>query len=128
MFDIILDTNIVIYLSNKEEKYLRFLDQNKDMNFAVSVITFMEILVWAKNDFEHNYLLKLMNNFEILTMTKEIALISCEFLKQRTKKSLKDPKLPDIIIASTALFYNKTLVTNNPKDFKSFKELKLIIP
>jgi len=37
-------------------------------------------------------------------------------------------KLPDAIIAATALIYNLTLITRNAKDFKNIDGLKIVNP
>lgn len=37
-------------------------------------------------------------------------------------------KLPDAIIAATAMVYNLVLISRNPKDFENIKGLKLINP
>jgi hypothetical protein len=37
-------------------------------------------------------------------------------------------KLPDAIIAATAIYYNSSLLTLNTRDLKKIKELKIISP
>jgi predicted nucleic acid-binding protein len=37
-------------------------------------------------------------------------------------------KLPDAIIAATAIYYNSPLLTFNVRDFKKIKEFKMISP
>ena len=37
-------------------------------------------------------------------------------------------KLPDTMIAATALYYSLILVTNNTKDFKNLKDIEIINP
>jgi len=43
-------------------------------------------------------------------------------------RKIKKIKLPDAIIAATAMVYNLTLVTHNMDDFKSIQGLKIINP
>lgn len=59
---------------------------------------------------------------EVVEMNKAI-IDAC--IELRKKKRIK---LPDAIIAATAVVLNYTLVTNNNKDFEGIKALEIINP
>ena len=63
-----------------------------------------------------------LESFERIFLTKEI-----EKQTILIRKSYKI-KLPDAIIAATAMVYNLTLVTHNVDDFKKIQGLKTLHP
>lgn len=87
------------------------------------MITEIELLCWktpTQKDIEvlHNFI----NDALVFELEKEIKLKTAEIRK--THKS----KLPDAVIAATALVYDLILLTRNVSDFKNIDELKLINP
>ena len=87
------------------------------------MITEIELLCWktpTQKDIEvlHNFI----NYALVFELEKEIKLKTAEIRK--THKS----KLPDAVIAATALVYDLILLTRNVSDFKNIDELKLINP
>ena len=71
---------------------------------------------------------KLHEEFVIIDVGYNIAEQTATTLRQRKKKGGRDPWLIDAIIAHTALEQRCPLITNNPKDFKAFADLTLIVP
>jgi len=65
---------------------------------------------------------KLLANSNIFPLNDEVV---DKTIKVRKKYKLK---LPDAIIAATALVNNLTLITHNKKDFQKVKNLKVIDP
>ncbi len=129
MIDAILDTNILIYLSKKSSPYLRFFKEElKGKQIGISVVSFVEFLIGAETKLEQAILRESLSSFEIFPLTTEIGFQCAMTLSKREKPSFKNPKIADIIIAQTALFHGVPLVTNNAKDFRSFRGLKLIVP
>lgn len=67
-----------------------------------------------------------MNEFinlsSIIGINKNIMDVTIE-LRKNTKI-----KLPDCIIASTAIIYDRTLITSNYKDFEKIKDVKTFYP
>lgn len=109
----IIDTNILIYLS----KYL--LDPQKILkeNPSISIITKIEVLGFNfKNVEEHQLLLGICNDLNIIALTNEIADSAIEIRKKYRIK------LPDAIIYATALVNNTSLITNDIDDFKLLNE------
>ena len=125
--DILLDTNILIYLSKGEEKYIQFIETLKEKKLAISIFTYMELLVGNKNNEDFLSLSKSLKSFNIIDFNKDIANIAINYLQIREKESLRDPKFINILIPSTAILYSLPLMTNNPKNFSFFRNLNLII-
>ena len=117
----LIDTNIVIdYLGNKlNTAGLKFMNEVIDAVPVVSVITKIEVLGFNAPDEHYN---TLYNFITILDLNENVVIASIEIRKQYKTK------LPDAIIAATALVYELILVTRNISDFKNIDGLRLIDP
>jgi len=115
----LLDSNIIIYIS-KQELPLTFIEQFDEI--YISVISYMEILGYAfQEKAEENYLKELLSVFMVLYIGPEISEITIGIRKENKIK------LPDAIIAATAISENLHLITRNTSDFKHI-DIKLINP
>ena len=120
----LIDTNAVIdYLGRKlPEKGMNFISAVMDKMPQVSVVTKIEVLGFNAPEEYYQLLISFMNDVNVLDLTSKVVDISIELRKKyRTK-------LPDAIIAATALAYNYTLITNDEKDFYHIENLKIINP
>ncbi|OJW69764.1 MAG: hypothetical protein BGO68_05720 [Candidatus Amoebophilus sp. 36-38] len=120
------DTNIVIYYL--EQQFPPFAESFMDamcMKYqpAISVITELELLCWKSTTKED---LKTLNKF--ISTIKVFELDKAIKSKAIEVRKLYKLKLPDAIIASTALVYKLTLLTRDINDFKNIKNLKLLNP
>ncbi|WP_297505996.1 type II toxin-antitoxin system VapC family toxin [Thermococcus sp.] len=121
----LIDTNILIYyLADaippdelpKIEEILR-------ESFNVSIITKIEFLGWKGHTPEGFEKSKEFISFaHVIPLTDEIADLAIEL---RRRKKIK---LPDAVIAATALRYGLTLVTRNVEDFKDIDGLEIYNP
>lgn len=117
----LIDTNVLIdftsyILPKSGEKYI---DKIIDADFTISFISYIEFLVFK-------YATKEMETFISLAEVIEInKLIINQSISIRKNYRCK---LPDAIIAATALVYDFTLITNNVKDFEKIEKLKIINP
>lgn len=120
----IIDTNSVIdYLGNKLPKPgLNFLNIVIDEGPIISIITKIEVLGFNTSEANQNLLLNFINDAIILDLSSDVV-DTC--IKLRKKYKIK---LPDAIIAATALTYELTLITRNSSDFKNISEIKTINP
>jgi predicted nucleic acid-binding protein len=115
---ILLDSNTIIYLS---KRLLSIDDVFNDIDdkYAISVITYMEVLAY---DFdlkeEEKFIKELFSYLEVLYIDEDISNIVVE-LKRKNKL-----KLPDAIICATAISNKAILVTNDLK-LKNINKLKL---
>jgi predicted nucleic acid-binding protein len=117
----LIGTNTLIYAQMKKlpEKGLQFLSSVIDEEFNVSFITYIEFLGYKDAPKATENLIGLANVLHINNTIIDI----CIGLRKQIRI-----KLPDAIIAATALAYNYTLVTNNEKDFENIKGLLMINP
>ena len=117
----LLDTNIIIHLSYGELNTSVF--SSSGDRLCISAITYMEALGYPFKTKEDEYFVKMLcNSFDLLDLTKPIIEKTIE-IRKRAKT-----KLPDAIIAASALVNNATLITYNVKDFKMIDRITLIKP
>jgi predicted nucleic acid-binding protein len=120
------DTNTVIYFLQKQfpERAEAFIMRSlKEGQPCVSAITEIELLCWNKAsqkdlDTIHSFITDAM----IIELEPDIKIKAAEI------KKIHKLKLPDAIIAATALVYELTLITRNTKDFSNIPNLKIIDP
>jgi predicted nucleic acid-binding protein len=118
----LIDTCAVIkYLQETlPEKNLLFLDSILDKECQISFITKIELLAWKTQSLESMNILKLfINGSKILYINDLIINKAIEIRK------FTSVKLPDCIIAATAICSGFTLISDNDKDFKKLIEFGL---
>lgn len=120
------DTSIAIYYLQRQftptaEKFIDEILKNNQP--SVSVVTEIELLSWrTTNDRDVVILKNFLSDSLIFDLTPAI--------KNRTAELRKtlSIKLPDSIIAATALVEDLTLITRNTQDFKKCSGLKVVNP
>lgn len=126
---LLLDTNIVIYLLNGEPTVIRWFRQFEEKPLVISIISWIEVLAGS---FKHQKTIeevaKTLEYFEVLPVQKTIGYHAAYAFETQLKKKKRIPGFQDGIIAATALAEKIPLVTNNPKDFRHFKGLKILTP
>ena len=121
----LMDSNILIDYTGK--KFLAAPEQKLDLIFDelfhYSIISRMEVL-------GYNAPAEILQNLEDFLTTGEMHNISEEISNQTIliKRLFPRIKLPDVIIAATALAHNHTLLTRNTDDFKNIPGLRLDNP
>ncbi len=118
----LIDTNAVIdYLDGKLPSSGN--DLLDDNNVNISVITRMELLSWSGSLEKQTEILE-----EFVSLSQVFNL--SESIIQETIKVRKAfaTKLPDAIIAATALTHDFTLITRNTRDFNKIAGLKVVNP
>ncbi|WP_342265639.1 type II toxin-antitoxin system VapC family toxin [Cardinium endosymbiont of Philonthus spinipes] len=120
------DTNTVIYYLQKQfpEIVRNYIHGLLKSGFpTISVVTELELLCWKTDSSDGTKVLnKFLNKAPIIELEQPIKLKTVEI-----RKEIKI-KLPDAIIAATAMVHKLTLITRNAKDFDSMHELKIINP
>ena len=118
--DFVADTNALIYLLNGNSCMLPFLNKN----LAFSVISEMELLSFSGiTEEEENNIKALLNDCEEISLLKDVKEKAIELRKKYKTK------LPDAIVAASAIVNNLPLITAD-KGFNQIQELnlQLIVP
>lgn len=118
----LIDTNVIIeYLDERLPlKSISFMNTVINSVPNVSIITKIELLGYNAPAKPYELLTNFMGDAIVLDLTNEVADKSI-FIRKSYKI-----KLPDAIIAATALVNNLTLITRNVTDFKKIAHLQLI--
>ena len=106
----LIDTNIIIYHLNGDIAVTDFIQRNL-INSTLSFIAYIEVLSYKFTPEEELQIRKFLNAFDIVEINREIIEASIKIRRSRKMK------LPDCIIAATALSGDYTLVTKNSSDF-----------
>ena len=121
----LLDSNTVIdYIAGLYHgKAEQWLNQLIDEEINVSVITKIEVLSFDP-DKDDNYaiLVDFFETSDIYELTNDIV---DKTIQIRQKQKIK---LPDAVIASTALVNGLVLISRNTKDFKNIRDLEVVNP
>ena len=117
----LIDTNVLIgaQMNSLPEAGMKFMAEIIDKDFTVSFITYIEFLGYKNVTKETEGFIALAN---VLEINKEIIQTCVNMRKSKVVK------LPDAIIAATALVNNLTLITRNISDFKNIPRLKITNP
>jgi predicted nucleic acid-binding protein len=121
----LLDTNTVIYLCNGgfPVNAVNFLSKEVQKGISLSIISEIELLGWnAQSEQETAILESFVAGSDVIQLTRPIVLKTIEIRK------LRKIKLPDAIIAATAIVHNLTLISRNDSDFKKIEGLDYLNP
>ena len=107
----VFDTNILIDYLKGIENSLKEINRFKSK--AISIITYIEVLVGLNNNDEHivNNIKNFLDTFDLIMVNQKIADLA--ILARREYKL----KIPDAIIFATAQSIDALLITRNSKDF-----------
>lgn len=115
--DLLLDTNAVIYFLEGDERLATF----ADYSFAISTITEIELLGWVGISApEADKIKGFIASCTLIELNWEVKQLSIG-LKQKIKI-----KIPDAIVAASALHLNIPLITAD-KDFKKVEGIDLFL-
>jgi predicted nucleic acid-binding protein len=113
----LVDTNVLLYVIAGNKAVLEYINER----FFISEITEIELLGnKGITDLQLKYRTKIIDNCTIVSLSEYIKRLTIQ-LKQNYLL-----KIPDAIIAATAIYLNLSLLTAD-KDFKKIKELDLIL-
>ncbi|MFZ4858797.1 MAG: type II toxin-antitoxin system VapC family toxin [Desulfuromonadaceae bacterium] len=116
----LIDTNIIIYYLEGEQAAISFLRTHRG-RLAISSITWMETLSYPFTADEEQVVRTFLQEFRLIEISSPVMELSVEI---RRKKKMK---LPDAIIAASAVHHDLILVTRNIKDFKG-TAIKILDP
>jgi len=121
----LIDTSAVIKYLNESlpDTGLQFIDGIIDEESTLSFISEIELQVWnPPNEQDLDVYRLFVYQAEIIGIDEGII---AETIRVRKSYQLK---LPDAVIAATAITHNLTLVADNDKDFTKVSALKYINP
>ncbi len=120
----LIDTNAMIdYLGSKlPASGMQFMNKVIDAVPNVSVVTKIEVLGFNAPEQHYKTLSDFINDAIVLELTNNVVEASIEIRKKHKTK------LPDAIIAATALVYDLDLISRNISDFKNIDGLKVTDP
>lgn len=120
-----MDSNVLIDYAGKkfEGKIEQKLDRIFDNIFHYSMISRLEVLGYSIP-------IEILSSIEGFLSTGKMYYITDEVGNEciLIRRLLPKLKLPDAIIAATALTYNHTLLTRNTDDFKNIPRLQIDNP
>jgi tRNA(fMet)-specific endonuclease VapC len=124
----LLDTDTIIYAIKGERQVTRRLEETAGQPKAVSVITYGELFFGAmKSAAPQANLAKVRRVGELFPVIEVSRAVMETFgsLKAELQKRGKAVDDFDLVIASTALVYSYSLVTNNQRHFRNIPGLRL---
>lgn len=121
----LIDSNILIYFitASASNEVLFTINKLLLSSFFTSIITKIEVLGWNKHT-EESYRMTedLLKYGTIIPVDEAIAAQAIQI------RRITNIKLPDAVIAATAITLSATLVTRNCKDFNSITGIEFINP
>jgi predicted nucleic acid-binding protein len=121
----LIDTNAAIdYIGEAmPPKGLAFMDNIIDKEYSISVISRIELYAYSKLTNKDK------DTLDIFTGQASILNINDDIIEKTIElRKVYKTKLPDAIIAATAVVYGLTLISHNVKDFKNITGLSVIDP
>ena len=121
----LLDTNILIYYlaDTIPQGSVNEIEDMLSSSFRISIITKIEFLGWKKHTPEGYAMAEdFIRSAEVYPLTDTIA--DCAIHLRRTY----GVKLPDAVIAATAMVHGCVLVTRNERDFSGICSLEIANP
>ncbi|AYL98372.1 type II toxin-antitoxin system VapC family toxin [Mucilaginibacter celer] len=116
--EILADTNIILYLLNGDNAVEKILQGKR---IYVSFITELELLGFkGLSEKEEKKIKNLLDDCTVISMSNSL---KDKYVDVKKKHALK---LPDAIIAATAILYNLPFITSD-KQFRTIDKLKLIV-
>ncbi len=121
----LIDSNIIIYFitGSASDEVLMTIKKILISSFFTSIISRIEVLGWNKHTEESYRMTHDLLKFSTVIPVDEAVANHAIQIRQNS-----NIKLPDAVIAATAINLSATLVTRNYKDFTSVKGIEIINP
>jgi len=125
----LLDTDWVIDYFNNKEPTSSKIEELRDEGIGISIISLAELYEGVLNsrnpESSENLLLGFMSEVSVMEIDEGICRIFGDLRGKLRKKSLLIDDF-DIVIASTAIYHEITLCTNNRKHYDRIEGLKVL--
>ncbi len=125
----LIDTDWIIYYLRGTEEVMKKLISLKEEGLAISIISLAEVyegVYHSSDSFSNEDILKdFLTGVSVIGINEEICRI---FGKERGRLRKKGELIGDfdLLIASSCLHYNLTILTNNIKHFEKIENLKIL--
>lgn len=122
---IIVDTDILIDAGRGVREATDCLAAiNQRTSLAISVVTYMELMVGCRSKRELNELDRFLARFQIIQMTSRMSGTASDLLHDyRLSHGLL---IPDALIAATAIVLDSPFASKNQRDYRFIGELNLL--
>ena len=121
---VLVDTDILVDASRGVATAIRFLEaQESQAAVSISAVTQMELLIGCRDRAELRATERFLNRFAIVPLTEAASQLAVKLVADyHLSHSMK---IPDALIAATALNSDLPLATKNQKHFRFLPGLKL---
>lgn len=119
----LIDTDVIIWYMRGNQNALKALERHH--GFAISVVTYMELVQGMRNKDELASLRRSLKSWEtkVIYITEEISSKAMFYVEQHFLSH--SVQLADALIGATAVSHGIPLLTGNAKHYKIVKEIKL---
>ncbi|HFC98794.1 MAG TPA: type II toxin-antitoxin system VapC family toxin [Thermosulfurimonas dismutans] len=122
---LLCDTDVLIEILKGNEEIRAEFETLSDQ-IALSAITVMELYFGALNKRELYKIKRFVSGFEIFLVNEEVSQAGIRLIEKYAKSH--GLRIPDALIAATALIFDLALWTLNVRDFRFIEGLKLWSP
>ena len=119
----IVDTDVLIWYFRGNHKALE--EIREALPFAVSCVTFMELIQGAKNKSEQNSILKQLKAWDVyvIQISEQVSSRATQLVREHSLE--RGITIADALIAATALDREEPLFTGNTKHFTFIPRLTI---
>ncbi len=118
-----LDTNAILYYLKDDSSAVSLLREifSQDTPLYISAITELELFAFSSlSTQEHALIDDLISTLSVIAVDSHLARLAA-FIRREFRL-----KVPDSVIAATAMFTGSSLITRNARDFKKIAGLSLL--
>jgi predicted nucleic acid-binding protein len=124
----LVDSNIIIYSLNGDAQALQLLEAYKEATLHMSIISWIETLTGSLyHEQTIDEIAQQIDYFNKLPVSDSVGRMAA-YIMQKQARQRKKQRFQDSIIAATAIVHRMPLLTNNPRDFRAIRGLKIISP
>ena len=122
---ILVDTDIFIEALKNNFSAIDSLRNIGFENIAVSAITLMELYFGAMNKKEQGKIKSRLEQLRVVQLDQDISKTATDLVEKYAKSH--GLRIPDALIAATAICQHMELLTYNEKDFRFIEGLRLVM-
>lgn len=124
----LIDTDTIIFALRGDSSVLAKFEENKNLPFSISMITYAELVFGAKrSQNEQKNMIKvnhIRDIYPIEELNEGVMEVFADIKAKMFDKGIRIEDM-DLLIAATAIYNELTLVTNNTKHFENVPNLKI---